>query len=603
MGLMIQSTFILLLTVLITQYLEIDIFKKTPIITDTLEDEYDYIIVGGGTAGSVMAARLSEDEDKTVLLLEAGGHYDQNPNFFIPIHWYSLQETEHDWGFFTESQQFSNFAFKENRNSWPRGRVLGGSSTINAMQYTRGSKYDFDEWAQNGCNGWSFKDVLPYFLKSEDVQIDDFKSSKYHSTGGPVAVSHGRVTPLAEMYMQAGQELGYKLNDYNGKDQEGFSYTQLLVRNGVRSNVGVEYLENTGNRNNLHIAIRSYVTNIEIQNQAATGVFFIRNGRKHFIKARKEVILSAGAIQSPQILMLSGIGPKDHLMEHGIEAKADLPVGKNLQDHQLVSMNTKINHSLGITEDLKNSYWTKIKYYVYGKGPLAISGNDGSAFLYIDEGNRGKRSVEIQLAFFSSYAHVNHFNYKQELVNEYFAKDGNVNGFNTFAINTRPRSHGEVKLKSKDPFDHPSIDPRYFSDPEDVKDFIEGIRIWEKLMETKTFKALGVEFNSTKLSFCSEHEFRSNAYWDCFVRHISTTSYHPCCTVKMGSTDDPSAVLDSSLKVKGVHGLRVIDASIFPNITVGNIQAPTVMVAEKIADGIRGIDSVEAFRKQLSRDT
>ena len=287
----------------------------------------------------------------------------------------------------------------EKRSYWPRGRALGGSASINAAQYTRGSRFDFDEWADNGCTGWSYNDVLPYFLKSEDVQIDDLKASKYHSTGGPIAVGGGRVTALADLYIQAGRELGYKITDYNGEDQEGFNYIQVTTRNGARSNAGVEYLQHTATRANLHIAINSRVTKVHIQNKEAKGVYVIRNGRKTLILARKEVILSAGAIQSPQILMLSGIGPKEHLAEFGIEAIVDLPVGQNLQDHQFVLMNTKINSAISITVNLKNSLLTKLKYNLVGQGAFTVSGADGSAFMYLNEADRGRKSVDVQVVF------------------------------------------------------------------------------------------------------------------------------------------------------------------------------------------------------------
>ena len=574
-------------------------FKKTSILINELDDEYDYIVVGGGAAGSVLASRLSEDKDKKILLLEAGGHFDENPNFAYPIEWPSLLSTKHDWGYYTEPQEFSNFGFVGNRSYWPRGRVLGGSATINLMQYTRGSRYDFDEWASNGCTGWSYEEVLPYFLKSEDIQIDELKDSKYHGSGGPVAVSGGRATPLADLYMQAGQELGYKVTDYNGEDQEGFNYIQVTTRNGLRSNAGINYLENTADRKNIHIATNSFVTKVDIKDKEARGVYVIRRGRKYYIRARKEVILASGAINSPQILMLSGIGPKDHLTEMGIDIVADLPVGQNLQDHQNIFIPSRINSSLSITDNVKNSLWTKLKFSLFGKGPLTVSGSDGSAFLYLDESNRGKRSVELQIVFFSAYLHDNFLNLKNELVDEYYGKHGNIEGFTTILVSTRPKFRGELKLKSKDPFDYPSLNPRYLSNPEDVTELIGGLRIWEKLMQTRTMKSLAVDLDEAKISFCSQYEFRTDAYWECFIRHLATTSYHPCCTVKMGADQDPTVVLDPQLRVKGIKGLRVVDTSVFPNVTVGNTQAPTIMIAEKIADVIRGIDSVLDIRKQL----
>ena len=277
------------------------------IITEKLDDEYD-IVVGGGAAGSVMASRLSEDRDKKVLLLEAGGHYIENPKYLNPVDWVSFLFTKHDWEYYTEPQEFSNFGFNNNRSYWPRGRILGGTASLNAMQYTRGSRYDFDELVANGCTGCSYKEVFAYFLKSEDIQIDELKKSKFHSTGGLIAVSGGKATPLDDLYMQAGQELGYNITDYNGEDQEGFNHLQLTTRNGLRSNVAVEYLGGTADRNNLHIAVNSFVTKVDIKDKHARGVYVIRNGRKHFIKATQEEVNSSGAINSPQILMLSGIG-------------------------------------------------------------------------------------------------------------------------------------------------------------------------------------------------------------------------------------------------------------------------------------------------------
>ena len=262
-------------------------------------------------------------------------------------------------------------------------------------------------------------------------------------------------------------------------------------------------------------------------------------------------------------------------------------------------MNTRINSSISITERMQNSIWTKLNYQLFGKGPQATAGVDGSAFLYINEESRGKKGPELQLSFFSSLPYFNPFNLRKEVVDEYLAPHANVDGFSTALKNTRPRFRGELKLKSSDPFDYPSLNPRYLSHPEDIRELIGGIRIWERLMETPTFQGFGVSFDDKKLSFCSEHEFRSDAYWECFISLITTTSYHPCCTAKMESSSDPSAVFDPHLKVKGIKNLRIVDTSVFPNVTVGNTQAPTVMVAEKIADEIRGIDSVKRFRKQL----
>ena len=575
-------------------------FKTASIVTEKLDDEYDYIVVGAGTAGSLVAARLSEDNHNKVLLLEAGSHYNEAaPKIHIPLHLFDFQHTRFDWEYYTIPQTVSCLGLKNNKGYWPRGRVLGGSNMINGVQYTRGSKYEFDEWARNGCTGWSYKDVLPYFLKSEDIRIDNLKSSVYHSTGGPLAVSSGLGTPLADLYMKAGKEMGYEITDYNGEDQEGFNFIQSNTRNGVRSSSALELLENTAERKNLHIAVESFVSKIEIVNKAATGVFVIRDGRKHFIKAAKEVILSAGAINSPQILMLSGIGPEKHLHDMGIPVKADLPVGQNLQDHEMVLMFTKINSSIGITENVRESLWTRIKYSIFGKGPLSTSSLDGNGFFYADPSKRGKGSADIQFIFLSINPDTNFYNFRDDVAKELMAKHPNEDGFMTAVITTHPKSTGTITLSSRDPFDYPLLDPQYLADQSDIQNFISAIRIWEKFIETPTMQGLGAKVDRMKLSFCSHHRFRSDAYWECVTRHLAVTVYHHSGTCKMGDENDKTAVVDPDLRVKGIKGLRVVDASIFPNVTSGNTNAPVVMVAEKISDVIRGIDSVMEIRNRL----
>ncbi|XP_045181607.2 glucose dehydrogenase [FAD, quinone]-like [Mercenaria mercenaria] len=564
------------------------------------DDEYDYVIVGGGSAGSVLASRLSEDNSSKVLLLEAGGHYDESKSFHIPLYQMEAFFTSHDWEFYSERSNQSCRGQKGNRCYWPRGRVLGGTSIINGVVYTRGSPFDFDEWFAAGCEGWGYRDVLPYFLKSEDIQIDELKSSPYHSSGGPIAVTHKYVTQLSHKFLKAGEELGYDVSDYNGKDLEGFSIIQKTVRNGVRSSTSVEYLGNTESRDNLHIAVKSLVTKIDIVNKRAVGVYFVSSGRKRYVKARKEVIISGGAVNSPQILMLSGIGPKHHLTDIGIPVIADLPVGENLQDHPMVWMKSKINKPYSVTGDLISSWWSWFNYHVFGDGPLAFTLLDGAAFLHNDQSQRGKTHPDFQMTFVSSLLRFNAFNFNEEVAESMVEKDDNQHGFITSISPSRPFSRGNIKLRSSDPFDYPKIEPGYLLDERDMKTYLGAIRIWEKLTETETFKRLGVDISDMNMPFCAKFRFRSDEFWECIVRNVVLTVYHPTGTCKMGAADNPSAVVDPQLRVKGIKGLRVVDASIFPNITSGNTNAPIIMVAEKAADLIRGIDSVKQLRQNLS---
>ncbi|XP_053398330.1 oxygen-dependent choline dehydrogenase 1-like [Mercenaria mercenaria] len=301
--------------------------------------------------------------------------------------------------------------------------------------------------------------------------------------------------------------------------------------------------------------------------------------------------MSAGAMNTPKILLLSGIGPRHHLDEMSIPVVADLPVGNNLQDHEAILLFSRINKPVSITPNVKSSLWTTIQHKIFGSGPLSIAGTDGSAFVYIDDKKRGKTYPDFQMAFVSLLISLDHLNFKNEIKKEYEDGNENVDGFTLALINTHLKSRGTLRLLSKDPFDYSVLNPRYFQEQQDVDDFVAAIRIWEKYIETPTMKALGTEVSHMKKSFCLQHKLRSDAYWECMLRHLAITGYHLSCTCKMGAHDDSTAVLDPTLRVKGIKGLRVVDASAFPKVTVGNTNTPAVMLAEKAADMIRGIDS------------
>ncbi|KAH3811964.1 glucose dehydrogenase [FAD, quinone]-like [Dreissena polymorpha] len=572
--------------------------QRGSVVTQHILDEYDYVVVGGGSAGAIIASRLSEDPGNDVILLEAGGDYSLNDTYHVPIHFYDLQKTEADWEYYTVPQKASHFGMVDNRSYWPRGRVLGGSSIFNSMQYTRGSRYDYDEWANMGCDGWSFKEVLPYFLKSEDILIEDLKHSKYHNSGGYIGISTGGVTQLAGVFLTAGQEMGYNLTDYNGEIQQGWSPMQLNIRNGVRSSSSLEFLGRCKDRENIHIAINSLATKIAIDKKRATGVYVIRNGRKDFIKARKEVIVSAGAVNSPQLLMLSGIGPRSHLETLGIRVEADLPVGENLQDHMLLHMFTTISDDIGMTKNKINSWTTDMQYRLFGSGIKSIAGVDGTSFFCTYETNQENCAADIQFMMYSMYISDNPFCIKEEIAREYFAPP-NTPGFSTVISLLDPRSMGSIKLSSTDPFDHPLIDPRYLTDERDVDTYLRGIRLWEKYLSTPSMKKIGATVEKMKISVCKSHVFQSDDYWKCIVRQLAYTVYHPAGTCKMGRKDDPTAVVDPQLRVKGIKGLRVADASIMPNVISGNTNAPVMMIGEKAADMIRGKNTVEHLKRQM----
>ncbi|KAG5308959.1 DHGL dehydrogenase, partial [Pseudoatta argentina] len=562
-----------------------------------LYSDYDFIVIGSGSAGAVIASRLSEIPNWNVLLLEAGP--DENEITDVPSLAAYLQLSTLDWKYKTEATGKACLAMKGGRCNWPRGKVIGGSSVFNYMLYVRGNKQDYDHWESLGNPGWGYDQVLYYFKKSEDNRNPYLRRSPYHATGGYLTVQESPwKTPLVIAFIQAGVELGYENRDINGEKQTGFMISQGTIRKGSRCSTAKAFLRPIRLRKNIHIAMNSHVTRIVIDplTMRAIGVEIVRNGRRQIVRARKEVILSAGAINTPQILMLSGIGPKEHLQHVGIPVIKDLQVGENLQDHVgMGGLTFLIDKSVAIVQDRFQAVPMMMHYVINGRGPMTtLGGVEGYAFVNTKYANHSIDYPDVQ--FHMAPASINSdagiqvrkvLGLTDEVYNTVYRPINNRDAWTIMPLLLRPKSRGTIRLRSSNPFHHPIINANYFSDPMDIAILVEGAKIALKVSEAKVFKQFGSKLHRVKLPGCKHIKFGTDAYWECHIRHISMTIYHPVGTAKMGPPTDPTAVVDPRLRVYGVAGLRVIDASIMPTICSGNTNAPVIMIGEKGADLIK----------------
>lgn len=530
---------------------------------------YDYIITGAGPAGCVLANRLSEDSDVKVLLLEAGGS-DRNPLFHMPAGFAKMTKGVASWGWETVPQKH----MKGRVLRYTQAKVIGGGSTINAQLYTRGNAADYDLWAEeDGCKGWSYREVLPYFKRAEDNQrfADD-----YHAYGGPLGVSMPvSALPICDAYIRAGQELGIPYNhDFNGKTQAGVGFYQLTQRNRRRSSAALAYLEPVKNRKNLTIRLGAAVTRIVLEGARAVGVEIATTKGTEIIRTEREVLVCSGAIGSPKLLLQSGIGPADHLKSAGVAVQHDLAgVGSNMQDHLdlFVISECTGDHTYDNVAKLHRTLWAGLEYVLFRSGPVASSLFETGGFWYADPQARSP-DIQFHLGLGSG-------------IEAGVAKLKNA-GVTLNSAYLHPRSRGTVRLRSADPAAAPLIDPNYWSDPHDVKMSIEGLKIAREIFDQAALKSFILAEKLPGKQVVSDQDLFD---YGCAN---AKTDHHPVGTCKMGMGED--AVVGLDLKVHGLEGLRVCDSSVMPRVPSCNTNAPTIMVGEKAADIIRGLPPLPA---------
>ncbi|PRF64218.1 glucose-methanol-choline oxidoreductase [Burkholderia multivorans] len=540
-------------------------------------NQFDYIIVGGGSGGCVVAGRLSEDPDVSVCVLEAGGRGDSTV-INVPAGAVAMIPTRlNNWAFDTVPQA----GLGGRKGYQPRGKTLGGSSAINAMVYIRGHRSDYDHWASLGNEGWSYDDVLPYFRLSEhNERFDD----AWHGRDGPLWVSDLRTdNPFHARYLEAARQAGLPLtDDFNGAQQEGIGIYQVTQKHGERWSAARAYLlPHIGRRSNLTVETHAHVRRILLEGTRAVGIEVVQNGVVRVLHARREVILAAGALQTPQILMLSGIGPTQELARHGIQTVQHLPgVGRNLQDHPdfVFGYRTRSLDTMGISPGGSLRMLREIlRFRRERRGMLTSNFAEGGGFL---KTRPGLDAPDIQLHFVVA------------LVDNHARRMHPGHGLSCHVCLLRPRSRGSVTLRSNDPLAAPLIDPAFFDDPQDIEDMVAGFKITRRLMETPALAAWIKRYLFT--SYVKTDDDIRDA-----LRQRTDTVYHPVGTCRMG-TDD-MAVVDPQLRVRGTQGLRIVDASVMPTLIGGNTNAPTIMIAEKAVDLIRGTSRVTARTDALAK--
>ncbi|XP_055591501.1 glucose dehydrogenase [FAD, quinone]-like [Uranotaenia lowii] len=564
-----------------------------------VQENYDFVIVGAGPAGIVVANRLSENPDVTVLLLEIGKAeipmLQQIPGIF-----FAQAATDYNFGYTTERQKQACLGLVDQKCAWHQGRGLGGSTIINNMLYVRGNRRDFDYWNSTGNPGWSYDEVLPYFLKSENANVKDFDDNGYHGKNGYLSVEDAVYrSPLAEALVESCEKIGLPYVDYNGKEQYGSSFAQFTMEKGRRRSAGAAFLNPIKQRKNLHILTNAWVTKVLFKegSKEAEGVLFSRNKRMTKVNANREVILSAGAFGSAKLLMLSGVGPKAHLQEHDIDVIHDLPVGETLYDHPAVLGPVFTASKLKDKNKNSNTMLTaeNILKYMLGSGPLASSFSESFVYfrtpfapypdpkwpdieliqLFTNPGDDGTESGR-------KYFRIHKKTYKK-----YFAPLYNKRAFMFLTLLMHSTNKGSIRLKSKNPYDHPVFNYQYFEDERDLEAIVHGMKGAVAITSQKPFQDLGVKPYTTKPPGCEHLEFNSDEYWRCHAKTLTYVGYHFVGTCKMGPSTDPTAVVDHRLRVHGMRRLRVVDVGIIPVSPTGHTSAYAYMIGEKAADMIK----------------